>query len=238
MAHFLATVRQSMLSCRRTQTLPQDYLRALDAHQLTLRALLPHLDPPISPSKSQRLVVRDQAEDSDAGSKQFSLPSTSLGETHEDKYKYRVPSFLPPFPSKHTYKATPEFPTREQDARKIRERATEEGRLGEEALRKLVGAGSEQRLPGRDPSKRNGRAERENKWRETMEALMTESNGGGASNSALLPNEISMLGVPATEPATKAYLNSFVNADKVNWRKGGGPTMAEPQGFDRNTTSQ
>jgi hypothetical protein len=50
------------------------------------------------------------------------------------------PSFLPPLPSAHTYKDTAVYPERETDSRKIRELATEEGKLGEQALRKLAGA--------------------------------------------------------------------------------------------------
>lgn len=49
-------------------------------------------------------------------------------------------SALPPLPSAHTYRDTAVYPHRETDARKIRELATEEGKLGEQALRKLAGA--------------------------------------------------------------------------------------------------
>lgn len=51
-----------------------------------------------------------------------------------------IPKHLPQFPSRHTYRYTPVFTEREQDPRKIRERATEDGRHGEDALRKLARA--------------------------------------------------------------------------------------------------
>ncbi|OBT39937.1 hypothetical protein VE00_09454 [Pseudogymnoascus sp. WSF 3629] len=52
-----------------------------------------------------------------------------------------IPKKFPAFPSKHTYKATEVMPDRETDPRKIREKATEASRHGEEALRRLVGVG-------------------------------------------------------------------------------------------------
>ena len=52
----------------------------------------------------------------------------------------RTTSSLPPLPSAHTYKDTAVFPQRETDTRRIRELATEEGKLGEQALRRLAGA--------------------------------------------------------------------------------------------------
>jgi hypothetical protein len=51
-----------------------------------------------------------------------------------------VPKHFPDFPSKHTYSATPVFTERARDPRQIRERAAEDGRHGEEALRKLASA--------------------------------------------------------------------------------------------------
>lgn len=49
-------------------------------------------------------------------------------------------SSLPPVPSAHTYRDTAVFLQRETDSKRIRELATEEGKLGEQALRKLAGA--------------------------------------------------------------------------------------------------
>lgn len=51
-----------------------------------------------------------------------------------------IPSHLPPLPPQHAWKQTPVFPEREKDARKMREKATEEGMLAEQALRKLAAA--------------------------------------------------------------------------------------------------
>lgn len=72
------------------------------------------------------------------------LPSTVLGTDLGGqaalKQFHPNPGFLPPLPSAHTYKNSSVLPMRELDSRKIRELATEEGKLGEQALRKLAGA--------------------------------------------------------------------------------------------------
>ncbi|KKY27323.1 putative bromodomain associated domain protein [Phaeomoniella chlamydospora] len=51
-----------------------------------------------------------------------------------------VPLSFPALPAPHAYKQSEVYPKREDDPRKIRELATEEGRMGEQALRKLAGA--------------------------------------------------------------------------------------------------
>ncbi|EEB05848.2 transcription factor TFIID complex subunit 8 [Schizosaccharomyces japonicus yFS275] len=51
-----------------------------------------------------------------------------------------VYSHLPSFPAAHTYMATPVYPTRPTSPRKIRELATQESRLAENALQRILGA--------------------------------------------------------------------------------------------------
>lgn len=171
MAHYLADVRQSMLSCRRTQPIPQDFLQALHTHQLSLRSLLPHLNPPVPASRSQFSLQPTPAQEDEQQQLRFLGPL--LNDAPNEQVKNHVPKHFPALPSKHTYKATPEFPEREQDPRKVRERATEEGRLGEEALRRLVSAGT--RHPAHDVHQRSRskslRARRDQMWLETMEAV-------------------------------------------------------------------
>lgn len=59
-----------------------------------------------------------------------------------------VEAHHPPFPSRHTYLATPVFTQRPTDPRLIRERATEEARLAEGALRKFLAVGAKKRAGG------------------------------------------------------------------------------------------
>lgn len=51
-----------------------------------------------------------------------------------------VPSHFPQLPAQHAWKETAVYPTREKDARRMREKATEEGMMAEQALRKLAAA--------------------------------------------------------------------------------------------------
>jgi hypothetical protein len=130
-----------MLSARRTAPIPTDFesaMRCLD---------LPWPDDQLNPFTTQPTInpsLLPTPPPEDAFHRQFQLPTSLLGpglDGRADKRKdHYIPSHFPPFPSQHTYKDTPVFPAREVDPRRIRELATEEGKLGEEALRKLAGA--------------------------------------------------------------------------------------------------
>ena len=221
MAHYLADVRQSMLSCRRTQAIPQDFLQALHTHQLSLRSLLPHLDPPVSPSRTQFPLQTEIAEENDEQHLRFLGP---LLNAHPDEgIRAYVPKHFPELPSKHTYKATPEYARREQDPRKVREKATEEGRLGEEALRRLVGAGAGTSVqePRQGRKSQSSRALRDQLWMETMQAVTQEMpNSMDLDKEAGTGKEMQKDGDPLPV-ASSGYgrLGSAVNADKRYWRK-------------------
>ncbi|KAF4216815.1 hypothetical protein CNMCM8980_007352 [Aspergillus fumigatiaffinis] len=150
-------VRQSMLSSRRNQPTPQDFELAFKRHHLLVDDLLPHLKPLPNIEPVPTLLPSPPPEEDAWLSLPFLGPELS-GESDRVQSAY-IPKHFPQFPSKHTYRHTPVFTQREQDPRKIRERATEEGRHGEEALRKLARAsfkdnqlgwaGREKRLWGR-----------------------------------------------------------------------------------------
>lgn len=221
MAHYLADVRQSMLSCRRTQAIPQDFLQALHTHQLSLRSLLPHLDPPVDPSRSQLPLPAEPAQEEEQQNFQFLGPI--LNSAPSEKAKAYVPKHFPEFPSKHTYQATPEFPNHDMDPRKVRERATEEGRLGEEALRRLVssGAGNKPHESEIGSRTKSMRARRNQMWIETMQAVTQSASEGqdhdmmacierGKQKEGELPPDFSF---------GSGRLGSAVNAEKRYWRK-------------------
>lgn len=106
---------------------------------------------------------------------------------HQTQERY-IPSSLPKLPSPHTYKATPVYPQQETDPRRIRELATEEGKLGEQALRKLAGAVKlESALANASQVARRGPPSRKTKnpmlsveasFEQTMRELMKDSRRG------------------------------------------------------------
>ena len=194
MAHFLTAVKQSMLSSRRTQPIAQDFLNALNKSQLTLRALVPHLDPPVDPLQSQVSLAIGSPDETDIPM-QSQLIGTLLNDDHKNTTRAYIPHNLPSLPSYHTFRAQPVFTEREQDPRKIRENATEEGRLGEEALRRLVKQDAEQRLPtnvSTTTKKKSFKLQGRSIWAQAMEAV-----SGNAENT---------MGPP-------------VNAERVYWRQ-------------------
>lgn len=224
MAHYLADVRQSMLSCRRTQAIPQDFLQALHTHQLSLRSLLPHLDPPVEPERSQFPLHAEAAQDNDEQHLRFLGPL--LNADPNENLRAYVPKHFPELPSKHTYKSTPEYAEHEQDPRKVREKATEEGRLGEEALRRLVGAGAGGPAQGPQQGQRtkSARLARDQVWMETMQAVTQETpnaiDGMDFDVEAGVGKGKRKEGDP---PPVLSFgygqIGSAVNAEKRYWRK-------------------
>lgn len=157
---FTSHVRQSMLASRRVQPIPHDFELALSRHRISPDDLSPYL----KGSRAARttsfpatLLPSPPPEEDDFTSVAF-LGSQLSGEDDRARSAY-IPQHFPQFPSKHTYRYTSVFTERDADPRRIRERATEDGRHGEEALRKLARAafqdnqmrstGREKRLWGR-----------------------------------------------------------------------------------------
>ncbi|KAL8714268.1 MAG: hypothetical protein Q9225_006618 [Loekoesia sp. 1 TL-2023] len=237
MHRFAADVRHSMLSCRRTQATAQDFLQTLHIHQLSLRTLLPHLRPPV-PKRRARIVLPYEPPTAEEEYDHQFL-GTNLDDASVEQGRYYVPQHFPAFPSKHTYKATAEYPDREEDPRKIRERATEEGRLGEEALRRLVSA----KTADRPSSARSGqrvqsiRSKREELWKETMETASANYIAEHLRNADDMELDISEHepGLLKTPSSDYGRISSAVNADRKFWRKPA-PTQRSSKGGKDITT--
>ncbi|KAL8805037.1 MAG: hypothetical protein Q9223_005436 [Gallowayella weberi] len=221
MHDFLADVRQSMLSCRRITSIPPDFLQALHTHQLSLRALVAHLDPPV-PRRKRRTALSYEPQQEEQHYNHDFLGATLNGGADERSRSY-VPRHFPSLPSKHTYQATAEYPSREEDPRKIRERATEEGRLGEEALRRLVSAKSIDRpFAGRVGQRgKSTRAIRDDMWKETMQAVSSVHMAEQSKIHDIMDTDDSGLGSALLGRPSSDYerLSSAVNADTKYWRK-------------------
>ena len=228
MAHFLASVRQSMLVSRRAQPTPQDFLHALTAHHLTLDSLLLHLDPPVAAAQTQpplhaaaQTFTDSRATDAAiARLLQDGAPPAAALASH-------VPRCFPGLPSRHTYKAKAVYANRELDPKRIRERATEEGRLGEAALRRLVSgerANARQQPVPLSPTMARAPGQRElsirqrthDMWLETMEAVAKAYPRRAAGSRDVTPN-------PDAQETARSFsagnIPQPVNADRQYWRK-------------------
>lgn len=141
MLRFCSKVQRSMRAARRTVPIATDFESAIAS-----------LDVPLLSDQVQALQYKRETElvllptppPEDPFHKHAILPPAllgpELGAQEALKAFHRNPKFLPPLPSAHTYRTTSFLPPRENDSRRIRELATDEGKLGEQALRKLAGA--------------------------------------------------------------------------------------------------
>ncbi|CAO2653325.1 Nn.00g027360.m01.CDS01 [Neocucurbitaria sp. VM-36] len=177
MSNFLAQVRKSMISSRRTDTVAHDWVYALTTAGLRGSALLDqHFDTgEIPPSLLQPYFAPPVPPEAPPPSTESLLGPELSGKADKETRPY-IPTHFPAFPSKHTYKATPVFTDRENDPRKIREKATEEGILAEQSLRKLMAAQKagiqKQNVGKRRRSKRM--KESDNLWQNAMTNLLDE----------------------------------------------------------------
>lgn len=138
MLSFLSQVRASMTTSRRTTPTALDFAASLAHTSSPASQLQPHL----------RVPVREDLAFPPVPTLREPLPpqsppdfSSLLRPLMTDRPPAYIPQHFPALPPKHSWKATADLPSRrETDARKMREKATEEGTLAEQALRKLAAA--------------------------------------------------------------------------------------------------
>jgi len=134
-------VCRSMYAARRTTPIAPDFDSAFYALDLPLPD--DQLSPYASKPEINRPLLPTPPPD-DEFHHTHELPEQLLGPELSRQQDLKRFSFntssLPPVPSAHTYRDTAVFLQRETDSKRIRELATEEGKLGEQALRKLAGA--------------------------------------------------------------------------------------------------
>ncbi|KAM0715100.1 hypothetical protein Q7P37_009565 [Cladosporium fusiforme] len=137
MLSLLSDVRASMQTYRRASPTAQDFRLAL-AHMpnsSTASLLAPQLEVELPEALSYPSIPQPGPPHTPAPNLSALLQPLLL----EAQPQY-IPSHFPQLPPQHAWKETPVFPTREKDSRKMREKATEEGMLAEQALRKLAAA--------------------------------------------------------------------------------------------------
>ncbi|KAK3061430.1 hypothetical protein LTS18_006291, partial [Coniosporium uncinatum] len=176
MLHFLTIVKDSMLSSRRSIPTPQDFILALVQHNVSPTSLLPHISARIPDSIIQPPIYEAPPDD-DPPPNLSNVIGSDLNATDERARRRYIPSHFPTLPSKHTWQVTPVLTKRETDARRIREQATQEGILAEQALRKLM-ASNKSSLSENAPMRLRGPSKKaqedEAMWEMTMKAALRE----------------------------------------------------------------
>ncbi|KAF2757658.1 hypothetical protein EJ05DRAFT_501185 [Pseudovirgaria hyperparasitica] len=170
MLHFCGHIRQSMLSARRTQALPSDFVAALSRENLEPHDLLPQLRHNIPPSITlPQLPPPLPAEESPPDLEAVLGPELS-GAAEKAKRIY-IPKHFPSFPDTSTWKASELKVLRETDPQKLRDKANEEGIQAERGLRELMAV---TKTAKKKRTKSIRVLERERIWEDTLAAVKEE----------------------------------------------------------------
>ncbi|KAF2142214.1 uncharacterized protein K452DRAFT_271034 [Aplosporella prunicola CBS 121167] len=236
MRHFLSDVRTSMQHSRRATPVPQDFSYALTHTGYSSSTLEPQTSLPIPTTITQPPLPAPPPHEPAPPDLDAVLGPALSGAADKAAREY-IPAHLPAFPSKHTWQATPVYSARETDPRRIRERATQEGVLAEQALRKLMAAnrgGGSRASGGRGRSRGSGggvgaaKAGARAMWEDAMREVLREE-GKGAKDSAgdlVMGGMDGSAGVaelrkePAADDEGRINGGLLVNYDKKYWRKG------------------
>jgi hypothetical protein len=217
-----------MLASRRIQPLPFDFEHALNRVHLHPDDLMPHLK--TAPSDTPRPALLPSPPPENEITK--TLPFLTALSSEEDRAnRAYIPKHLPSFPSKHTYSATAVFIERDGDPRKIRERAAEDGRHGEEALRKLASAAfrdNQTGSSGRDKKLWGRRTDSmESMFEKTTKGMAKKLSKDGNGPSAGLLGSAMEIDSGPVDAETKAHLKlswnmelgPIVNCERDLWRR-------------------
>lgn len=235
MTKFLHNTRTSMHTSRRNIPTAQDFASALALTPNTSSATL------LKPQLALRLpasISTPHIPDPDPPPAPTPDSSALLAPLIAKPRPY-IPKHFPQLPPRHAWEHTPVYPAREKDTRKMRERATEEGILAEQALRKLAAAakvgavkaekrrlgtlsGEGRKVVGDDSRAKGGRkVRREIHADEEMFGEMMKEVGGEEERDAMDlgtegVNELREEGVDVGMPE-----GVVVNWDMGGWRRGG-----------------
>lgn len=214
-----------MLSARRVQPIPHDFDHALKRFRLNPDDLLPHLKSAPSDKPSPTLLPSPPPENEISKSLPF---LTALSSEDDRANRPYIPKHFPSFPSKHTYSATAVFIGRDNDPRKIRERAAEDGRHGEEALRKLASAAFRDNQTGSTGRDKKLWGRRTDSMESMFEKMMKGlSKKHGKDSHGTFPSSAMDIdsGHPVDADKTRLKLSSnmelgpIVNCERDLWRR-------------------
>jgi transcription initiation factor TFIID subunit 8 len=181
----------------RTSPTPQDFIVALNHFNLTPSKLEAYMEIPSIPSITQPSIPVDMSTDDVPAKLDRVLGpdliiSTSSEElrsiqTEQMRIRFRnfVPKHLPELPSMHTWRSTAVWATDrgenasegQADARNVRERATKEGVMAEQALRRLLTTSKKGKKDGDDQGNMNVLDKKKSKvqtaWERAQETILT-----------------------------------------------------------------
>lgn len=222
-----------MVASRRSKPLPNDFISALADHNTPYASqLLEHVNADI-PRYAMALPVLGPNPGDPPPVKLDGVLGAELAGKREKSSRRWIPKHFPDLPSKHTWQSTPVFPERETDPRKIREKATQEGVLAEQALRKLMAAQKQGgQLKGRErqirPHRERPQAEAKKVWEEALQAILDDDAEEKRRNEESEDMAFAMAMDGATDRnatiangsgGAAAEAAMLVNYDRKYWRK-------------------
>jgi len=218
MINFLQTVCLSMHASRRALPLPQDFAFALAELGVEPGQLNQHIRLKIPGTLSCPEILPPVPDEKPSVDLQRILGSSLCEETAESRPQ--IPSHFPPLPSKHTWMDTRHIAPREKDPRKIRERATQEGMVAEQALRKLAAAANKPRSRLRR-SDSTAEKNKQNIWQDALASVLSDDAHGTSDSMGM---NIDMANGTAESEgegkATTGRNTMVINYDRAHWRKG------------------
>lgn len=224
MLNFLAAVRESMTSGRRTSTVPQDFNIALALSQLAPSDFSSHLDLDVPPALSCPPIAAPLPAEA-APPNLAPMLGPELVVSNKSAHPY-IPAHFPALPSKHAWLSTPTFTAREHDPRKIRERATQEGILAESALRRLTTAKKAQSI--RKGNTSQAEKNRDQLWKDALADILGDSMPESQKDS---DGDIIFDGLDKVDQKDEASTSKdlllsgnsmLVNHDQSHWRRDAG----------------
>ncbi|KAF2155106.1 hypothetical protein K461DRAFT_291991 [Myriangium duriaei CBS 260.36] len=218
---FLETVGMSMLASRRNLPIPQDFVLALAQSGISPSQLEGHISLKIPKDISAPVIVAPAADEPPLVELRDMLGPTLCGTTQFTHPQ--IPSHFPPLPSKHTWMDTQHVAAREKDPRKIRERATQEGILAEQALRKLAAAANKPR----SRSQRTASTTEKNKqaiWQDALAAIIGDdvqnTQGSNDVDISMTDGADDQVDEKKGTPKQSDRTAMVINYDRAHWRKG------------------
>lgn len=228
MLHVSNLIQMSMVASRRLLPVAPDVEFAFRANNVRFDSLLPQLKQLTAPEETLKPIPIQSSEITKPSAPVF-LGSDLSGSAYRKRCSY-VPKNFPDFPSMHTFRETPTFTTRERDPRKVREKATEEGRLGEQALRKLVGSVKADQAESASKALNKRRAKQNmslnDMFEQTVKSLIQDPTANpsqdktDSSSDTLGFDDLPNGNTTSRDPTiSKFEMGPIVNSERIYWRK-------------------